>query len=163
MVGRAGGPGKTRRLRHNGRMSAPAGTPSDDYNQRIIDEFRAHGGVVQPGPNGRQRHLLLLTTTGAKTGRRRTAPLAYTRDGDHYVVIASRAGSPRHPDWFHNLVANPTVTVEVGAETFEARARVAEGKERERLYALQAEQMPQFAEYQQRTSRQIPVVVLERR
>jgi deazaflavin-dependent oxidoreductase (nitroreductase family) len=130
-------------------------------NQHLIDDFRAHRGEVTQGPFV-GRPVLLLTTTGAKSGQPRTTPVVYTRDGEHYVVIASKGGAPTNPDWFHNLRANPAVTVEVGPETFQARARVAEGEERERLYAAQAALMPNFAEYQRRTTRQIPVVVLER-
>ena len=106
--------------------------------------------------------MLLLTTTGARSGQPRVAPLAFTRSGEHYVVIASKGGSPSHPDWYHNLVSNPTVTVEVGGETFRARARVAEGDEHDILFEAQAREMPNFADYQQKTSRKIPVVVLER-
>ena len=106
--------------------------------------------------------MLLLTTTGARSGQPRVAPLAFTRSGEHYVVIASKGGSPSHPDWYHNLISNPTVTVEVGGETFLARARVAEGDEHDTLFAAQAREMPNFADYQQKTSRKLPVVVLER-
>jgi deazaflavin-dependent oxidoreductase (nitroreductase family) len=132
----------------------------NDFNASLIAEYRATGGKVTGRFAGRP--LLILTTTGAKSGLPRTIPLVYTRDGDRLVVIASKGGAPTHPDWYHNLVANPTVTVELGAETFPARALVAEGAERERLYRQQAEEMPFFAEYQRNTERQIPVVVLER-
>jgi deazaflavin-dependent oxidoreductase (nitroreductase family) len=131
------------------------------FNQDIIDQFRANGGTILRG-QFTGRALLLLTTTGARTGRQLTSPLAYTRDGDKYVVIASKGGAPTNPDWYHNLVATPQVRVEVGAESFEARARVTEGEERERLFAAQAALMPGFADYQTKTTRQIPVVVLER-
>src|SRR5206468_12619578 len=106
--------------------------------------------------------LLLLTTTGAKSGQQRVAPLAFTRDSERYVVIASKGGSPTSPDWYHNLVANPRVIVEVGTECFPALARVTSGEERERLFAAQAALMPGFAEYQKQTSREIPVGVFER-
>jgi deazaflavin-dependent oxidoreductase (nitroreductase family) len=106
--------------------------------------------------------ILLLTTTGARSGQTRVNPLAYTRDGDRYVVIASKGGSPEHPAWFHNLKANPLVTVEVGADKFQAQALVPEGAERDRLYDAQASVMPGFAEYQKKTTRRIPVVVLQR-
>jgi deazaflavin-dependent oxidoreductase (nitroreductase family) len=129
-----------------------------NYNQRVIDEFRSNGGVV----SGRGSSLLLLTTTGAKSGRQRTTPLAYTRDGDHYVILASKGGAPTNPAWYHNLVAHPDVTVEVGGETFQARARIVEGAERERLFNQMAGKMPGFADYQRNTSRQIPVIVLTR-
>jgi deazaflavin-dependent oxidoreductase (nitroreductase family) len=133
----------------------------NDWNSGVLEEFRANRGKILTGRFA-GRSLVLLTTTGARSGKVRTAPLAFTRDGDNYVVIASKAGSPKHPDWYHNLVRNPVVTLETGEETFQARARVAEGDERERLYQAQATLMPNFAEYQKRTSRQIPVVVLER-
>jgi deazaflavin-dependent oxidoreductase (nitroreductase family) len=129
-------------------------------NNEIIDQFRANAGTMTSGPfTGAP--LLLLSTTGAKTGQPRTHPLVFTRDGDRYVIIASKGGAPTNPDWFHNVVANPDVTVEVGPERFSARAAVAEGGERERLYAAQAALMPNFSEYQLKTTRQIPVVVLE--
>lgn len=131
------------------------------FNEGIIEEFRTHHGEITTGPfTGRS--LLLLTTRGAKTGRERTNPLAYTRDGERIFVIASKGGAPTNPDWYRNLRANPRVTVEVGPERFEANARVAKGPERRRLYDLQASRMPGFREYEKRTSREIPVIVLER-
>lgn len=137
--------------------SAPS---PNDFNRRIIEEYRAHGRVLTgPFANGQ---LLLLTTTGAKSGKARTNPLAYTRDGDRLVVIASKGGAPTHPDWYHNLVAHPEATVELGGETFPVRAVFPQGEERTRLYDQMAARMPNFAEYQRKTTRQIPVVVLER-
>jgi deazaflavin-dependent oxidoreductase (nitroreductase family) len=133
-------------------MSAPT-----NYNQTVIETFRKNGGKVQGGMN-----LLLLTTTGAKSGQPRIAPLAYSTDGDRYVVAASKGGAPTNPDWFHNILANPEVTLEVGDEKFQARATVAEDEERTRLYAQHAELMPGFAEYETKTTRRIPIVVLER-
>ncbi len=133
----------------------------DDFNQRLIAEFRAHSGVIGSGPFA-GRSLLLLTTTGAKSGRQRTSPLAYTRDGDNYIIMASKGGAPTHPAWYHNLEAHPEVTVEVGAERFPARASVAEGAERERLFNQMVAKMPGFAEYQRNMTRQIPVIVLTR-
>lgn len=127
------------------------------YNQTVIDTFRANGGNLQ-GPNP----LILLTTTGAKSGQPRTSPLAYSKDGDRIVVLASKGGAPTNPDWYRNLVANPVVTVELGAESFQARATVTQGAERERLFAEHVRQMPGFGDYQQKTTRQIPVIVLER-
>ncbi len=132
----------------------------NDFNQQVIAEFRANGGKVG-GPFAGSP-MLLLTTTGAKSGQPRTMPLVYTTDGDRIVILASKGGAPTNPDWYHNLVANPTVTVEQGTEKFQARAVVTEGEERERLYDQQAALMPGFAEYQKKTTRQIPVVVLER-
>jgi len=137
-------------------------TDSDmkSFNEAIVHEFRANGGKVGGQFEGAPR--LLLTTTGAKTDRRLTSPLVYARDGDRLLVFASNAGAPTNPAWYHNLVANPTVTVEVGTETFEARATVVTGEERDRLFAEQAKRMPGFATYQQNTTRVIPVVALER-
>ena len=133
---------------------------ADEANRAIIAEFRATrgnvGGVFAGTP------LLLLTTTGAKSGAPRTTPVCYTRDGDRYVVLASRAGAPTNPAWYHNLLAHPRATVELGGECFAAASSVVTGEERERLFAAQAALLPFFAEYQQRTSRRIPVVVLER-
>ncbi len=132
----------------------------NDFNSRIIEEFRANGGETFGPFKG--RNLLLLTTTGAKSGEQRTTPLVYSRDGDRLVIIASMGGAPKHPAWFHNITANPEVTLEVGTEKFSARASVAEGAERDRLYAQQAAEMPAFNEYQEKTTRRIPVVVLQR-
>ena len=139
-------------------MSTDAGMKS--FNEKIIEEFRANGGKV--GGQFEGAPMLLLTTTGAKTGRRLTSPLVYAQDGDRLLVFASKAGAPTNPAWYHNLVANPTVTVEVGTETLEARATVVTGEERDRLYAEQAKRMPNFATYQENTTRVIPVVALER-
>jgi deazaflavin-dependent oxidoreductase (nitroreductase family) len=132
----------------------------NDFNQKVITEFRANQGNV--GGQMAGMPLLLLTTTGNKSGRTLTKPLAYTKDGDRLFVIASFAGSPHNPAWFCNLEANPTVTVEVGAERFQARARITGGEERERLFKLQADKIAIFHDYQKKTTRQIPVVVLER-
>ncbi len=132
----------------------------NDFNQELIAEFRENGGKVTGYFAGSP--LLLLTTVGAKSGERRTTPLVHTKDGDRFVVLASKGGAPTNPAWFHNLVANPVVTVEKDDETFEARATVAEGDERDRLFEAQAALMPNFGDYQRKTSRRIPVVVLER-
>jgi deazaflavin-dependent oxidoreductase (nitroreductase family) len=132
----------------------------NDFNQKVIAEFRANQGKVSGQMAGMP--LLLLTTTGNKTGRTLTKPLAYTKDGERIFVIASFAGSPHNPAWFVNLAANPMVTVEVGTERFQARARITSGEERERLFKLQADKMGIFYDYQKKTTRQIPVVVLER-
>ena len=131
-----------------------------DFNQQVISEFRATQGKV--GGQLANMPVLLLTTTGAKSGRTLTKPLVYTTDGDRIVVLASFAGGPKNPPWYHNLVANPVATVELGSERFRVRAAVAAGEERQRLFNRQAEQMPIFAEYQQKTTRQIPVLVLTR-
>jgi len=132
----------------------------NDFNQKVISEFRANQGKV----SGQMANMpmLLLTTTGAKSGRALTKPLAYTIDGDRLVVIASFAGGPKNPPWYHNLVANPEATVELGNERFRVRAAVTSGEERQRLFNRQAEQMPIFAEYEKKTTRQIPVLVLKR-
>jgi deazaflavin-dependent oxidoreductase (nitroreductase family) len=131
-----------------------------DFNQNIIAEFRANAGKVG-GPFA-GRPMLLLTTTGAKSGQPRTSPLVYTTDGDRLVVIASKGGAPTNPAWYHNLLANPEVTLEVGTERFPARATVATGQRRERLFAAQAALMPGFADYQRNTTRQLPVITFER-
>ena len=132
-----------------------------DFNQMIIAEFRANGGKV--GGQFASSPLLLLHTIGAKSGQPRTNPLAYVTDGDRFVVIASKGGGPRNPDWYHNLLAHPVVTVELGSERFEARATpVTEGPERDRLYAKMVERNPGFADYEQNTTRKIPAVILER-
>jgi len=132
------------------------------FNEALIADLRANQGRPTSGPF-QGGAVLILTTTGARSGRRRENPLAYTRTGDDYVVIASKGGSPENPSWYHNLVANPEATVEVLGERFEATARVATGEEHERLYAAQARLMPGFAEYQRRTTRKIPVIVLRRK
>ena len=131
-----------------------------DFNQNLIEEFRANEGKV--GGMFEGATLLLLTTKGAKSGDPRIAPLAYTTDNDHMVVVASKGGAPTNPDWYHNVLANPDVTVEVGTESFPARATVPERAERDRLFNKMAEMMPGFAEYQRNTERLIPVIVLER-
>ena len=131
------------------------------FNRQIIEEFRANDGKVG-GPFAGVP-LLLLTTMGAKSGQQRINPLAYNTDGERLVVIASKSGAPTHPDWYHNIVAHPDVTVEVGNESFEARATVVEGAQRDELYANRVALMPIFAEYQAKTTRTIPVVVLTRK
>jgi deazaflavin-dependent oxidoreductase (nitroreductase family) len=136
-------------------------TTYSSFNEQLIADLRAHGGQATSGPFV-GRPVLILTTVGARSRQPRETPLAYTRDGENYVVIASKGGAPTHPAWYHNLLATPTVTVEVLGERFEARARVAEGEEHDRLYANQARLMPAFADYQRRTARKIPVIVLER-
>ena len=135
-------------------------TDWNDFNRTVIEEFRANGGKVGGGFAGAP--MILVTHRGAKTGKEYTTPLVYTTDGDRYVIIASKGGAPEDPQWFRNLLVNPDVTLEVGDEKFAARARVAEGDERDRLYRAQADLMPNFDEYQKGTSRTIPVVVLER-
>jgi deazaflavin-dependent oxidoreductase (nitroreductase family) len=129
-----------------------------EANAPIIEEFRANGGKV--GGHFEGRPLLLLTSTGAKTGQARTAPVMYLADGDRYVVFASNSGSEHHPAWYTNLRANRDVTIEVGTETHAATATVLEGEERDELFRQQAERYPFFAEYEAGTERVIPVVAL---
>jgi deazaflavin-dependent oxidoreductase (nitroreductase family) len=138
----------------------PVSTTFQDFNKNLIADLRANAGQATSGPF-RGGSVLILTTTGAKSGEARENPLAYTRDGDDYVVIASKGGAPTHPAWFHNLVANPDAKIEVLGETIPVHARVAEGEEHQRLYDAQARVMPGFAEYQKKTTRKIPVVVFE--
>lgn len=129
-----------------------------NYNQTIIESFRANDGNV----SGWSR-LLLLTTTGTKTGVQRVSPIAFSTDGDRIVIAASKGGAPTNPSWYSNLLANPIVTVELGPERFRARATVVtDAAERDRLYAHHAELMPGFADYEKKTTRKIPVVILER-
>jgi deazaflavin-dependent oxidoreductase (nitroreductase family) len=135
-------------------------TEVHDWNRQIIEEFRANGGKVG-GPFA-GAPMLLLTTTGAKSGKHRTTPLVYLPDGERQIIFASKGGAPTNPDWFHNLLAHPQVTIELGNETFEATAVVTEGMERDELYTKQAARMSNFAEYQAKTTRRIPVVALER-
>ncbi|HET9999935.1 MAG TPA: nitroreductase family deazaflavin-dependent oxidoreductase [Ktedonobacteraceae bacterium] len=130
------------------------------YNQRLIEEFRADRS--NNGEAFKGRPLLLLTTTGARSGQRRTTPMMYVFDGDRLLVIASNAGAPKHPAWYRNLVAHPQVTVEVGKETYEATAIVTEGAERQQLWTRIVEQYPFFADHQAKITRQIPVIALER-
>ena len=140
------------------------GVPATPYNQKTIDEFHAKDGLGV-GPFG--NHLLLMTAKGVRTGELITTPLVYRRYGDDYIVIASKGGAPMNPNWLGNIRSNPEVEVEVakdgGTETFKARARViAGGPEHDRLYIEQARVWPAFLDYQKRTERVIPVVVLER-
>jgi deazaflavin-dependent oxidoreductase (nitroreductase family) len=130
------------------------------FNQDLIAEFRATGGKVTGTFAGRP--LLLLTSIGAKSGQPRTMPLVYTNDGENLVIIASKGGSDANPDWYHNLVVNPEATIELPGEEFQVRARQTEGEERRRLYDAQAALMPAFADYEQKTTREIPLFVLER-
>lgn len=136
------------------------GLAIDQLNESMIKEFRANQGKVTFPTE--EMPVLLLTMTGAKSGRTLVRPLCYGRDGDRLIVIASYGGAPRNPPWYHNLVANPIVTVEVGTEKFKAKATLSDGAERERLFAAAAKSMPRFAEYQNKTERQLPLFVLTR-
>lgn len=128
-----------------------------DRNRKIIEEFRGNEGRVA---SFARQPLLLLTHTGAKTGKGRTNPLAYFRDGNRYIVVASKGGAPTNPDWYYNLLANPRVTIEVGNERLEVTAEPAGPAERERLWAMVTERAPGFKEYEKRTRRTIPLVIL---
>jgi deazaflavin-dependent oxidoreductase (nitroreductase family) len=132
----------------------------DDFNTQVINEFRANAGVV--GGYFEGKPMVLVTHTGAKSGVERTTPLVCSTDGDRVVIIASMGGAPTNPAWYHNMVANPTVTVELGTETYTATAAEVTGDERQRLYDQQTAIMPQFADYAAKTTRTIPVLVLER-
>ncbi len=133
---------------------------ADDGNTRIIDEFRANRGKV--GGNFEGAPLLLLTSIGAKTDRPRTSPMMYLADGGRLIVFASKAGADANPDWYRNLVEHPKATVEVGDDSFAVHAEVLTGAERDELYAEQAKRYPGFGEYQEKTTRVIPVVALTR-
>jgi deazaflavin-dependent oxidoreductase (nitroreductase family) len=133
----------------------------NEFNRAIIEEFRANGGNVGGPFEGAP--LLLLSTTGAKSGEPRTTPVMFLEDGERMVIFASKAGAPTNPAWYQNLLANSTATVEVGTETFDVDAVVTSGEERDRLFNRQAELYPQFAEYAQKTTREIPVIALQRR
>ena len=132
----------------------------NDWNTQIIEEFRANGGKV--GGQFAGANLLLLHTRGAKSNQPRVNPLAYFKDGDNYVIIASKGGAPIHPDWYYNILAHPDVTLEVGREQLKAHASVPERAERDRIFADVVRQAPGFGEYQKNNPRVIPVVVLER-
>ncbi|MGH7918347.1 MAG: nitroreductase family deazaflavin-dependent oxidoreductase [Candidatus Dormibacteraceae bacterium] len=127
----------------------------------MIDQFRANEGSVVEGPF-KGSSILLLTTIGSQSGRPLVSPVAYSRDGARYVVLASNLGAPAHPAWYHNLAANPVVTVEVGSERFGAMTSIVGGNERNRLFDAHAAIMPNYADYQRNTTRRIPVVVLDR-
>jgi deazaflavin-dependent oxidoreductase (nitroreductase family) len=128
-----------------------------DWNAKVIEEFRANGGTVA-NFGGR---LLLLHTSGARTGREHVTPVMYRKVDGGYAVFASFAGQPRNPAWYHNLVANPDVQAEIGTQTLPLRARVADDAEREPIWTAHKAEFPGFAEYEQKTTRQIPVVILE--
>lgn len=131
-----------------------------DWNKGVIDEFHAKAGK---GIGHFGDKLLLLTTRGAKSGQVRTTPLVYHRDGDRYVIAASMGGAPKHPAWYHNLVKHREAEIEIGTEKFKVRASpIAQGPERDRLYAEHGDTFPAFRDYPQKTTRIIPIVVLER-
>ena len=129
-----------------------------DWNTKIIEEFRAKGGRVGGPFEGAP--VLLLHSTGARSGRERVNPMMYQSVGDSYAVFASKAGAPTNPDWYHNLVAHPDAVVEIGTETKKVEARVAHGEERDAIWSTQKERYPGFADYERKTTREIPVVLL---
>jgi deazaflavin-dependent oxidoreductase (nitroreductase family) len=129
-----------------------------DWNKKIIEEFRTNQGHV--GGHFENTPLLLLHTTGAKSGQPRINPVAYVKDGERFVIVASKGGAPENPDWYYNLLAHPEVTVEVGTETLKVQATPAEEPERTRLFDRMAAKNPGFDEYRKKTDRQIPVIVL---
>jgi deazaflavin-dependent oxidoreductase (nitroreductase family) len=133
-----------------------------EFQRWMIQDFRQNQGQISEGPF-KDRDVLLLTTNGARSGDERTLPLVYSRDGDRIVIVASKGGAPTNPHWYHNLVAHPEVTVEVGPEKFRARAMVVDDEvEYERLYGQHSTKNPGFIEYRRKTSRRIPVVLLNR-
>lgn len=129
-----------------------------ERNQLVIKQFRANGGVL----GGGGLPMLLLTTTGARTGRRLTSPMAYATDGDRLIVFAANGGRSANPDWYHNLRANPSAHVEVGTDAFDVTAEITEGAERDRLWSAQLRAAPFFADFQARAGRTIPVIALTR-
>jgi deazaflavin-dependent oxidoreductase (nitroreductase family) len=134
---------------------------ANDWNSKIIEEFRANEGRV--GGQFEGSPLLLLHTTGARTGQERVTPVMYRRTDGNYAVFASKGGAPDNPDWYHNLLANPDVQAEIGTQTLSFTARVAGAEERERIWSAQKAEYPGFAGYESKTTRQIPVVILEPR
>jgi deazaflavin-dependent oxidoreductase (nitroreductase family) len=134
---------------------------ANDWNSKIIAEFRANDGKV--GGQFEGAPLLLLHTIGAKSGRERVNPMMYQRVGDGYAVFASKGGAPDNPDWYHNVIANPAVKAEIGNQTVELTGRVTEGEERDKIWTQQKSDYPGFADYEQKTPRQIPVVILQPR
>jgi deazaflavin-dependent oxidoreductase (nitroreductase family) len=131
-----------------------------DFNTSVIEEFRSNGGKV--GGYFEGKDVVLLTSTGAKSGQPRLNPLVYVTDAGKYVLIASKGGAPTNPDWYHNLKSNPTVTLEIGTESFQGTATEVTGDERDRLYAKMVEVMPGFADYERATTRKIPVFTVAR-
>jgi deazaflavin-dependent oxidoreductase (nitroreductase family) len=136
-------------------------TTPNDFNAGVIEEFRANGGSA--GGIFEGKPLLLLHNVGARSGTEFVTPLVYLADGGNWVVFASKGGAPNNPGWYHNLKAQPAVSIEIGGDTVDVTAEEATGPERDRLYGIQEEQQPQFAEYAQKTDRKIPVIVLKRR
>ena len=136
-------------------------TTPNDFNAEVIEEFRANGGTA--GGMFEGKPLLLLHNVGARSGTEFVTPLVYLADGDNWVIFASKGGAPNNPGWYHNLKAQPEVSIEIGSDTVDVTAEEATGDERDRLYSTQEDQQPQFAEYAQKTDRKIPVIVLKPR
>ena len=134
-------------------------TEPNDWNAKIIEEFRANEGRV--GGQFEGAPLLLLHSIGARSGEERVNPMMYQAVGDAYAVFASKGGAPSNPDWYHNLIANPDATIEVGTRTVAVRARIADDVERDTIWETQKQRYPGFADYEASTTRQIPVVILE--
>ena len=136
----------------------------DEMNREVLAEFRANAGVVDTAGGGyfKGKPVLVVHSTGARTGKVRINPLMYLDEGDDRYVFASKGGAPHNPDWYHNLKANPEVTVEAGTESYPAVAREITGPERDRVYAAMADAFPQFGDYQEKTTRKIPVIALDR-
>jgi len=139
----------------------PVSSSFNDFNRNLIKDLRANGGKATSGPF-KGRDVLILTTTGARSGEDRETPLVYTWEKGHHVIVASKGGAPTHPSWYHNLQKHPTVTVEASGEKFKAHAKVVDGDDYERLYRQHADINPGFWDYRQKTTRKIPVILLER-
>ena len=131
------------------------------FTRGLIEDMRAHNGAITSGPMA-GRPLLLLTTMGAKSGEERSAIVTYTRDGDKYVIAATKSGAPTNPAWYHNLLADPIVTIEAEGRDSKARATVVDDAERQRLWDRHVEARPEFADYPEKSGRVIPVITLER-
>jgi deazaflavin-dependent oxidoreductase (nitroreductase family) len=138
-----------------------ATTDTNNWNETVIADFRANGGQITLGRLA-GASMMLMTTTGAKTGEPRTAPVGYYREGDSYIVVGSNAGRDEQPAWLANIRKNPLVTVEVGTDKFQARARITEGAERRRLLDDRIAAVPMFGEYEKKTGRELPVLALDR-
>ncbi|HXF29916.1 MAG TPA: nitroreductase family deazaflavin-dependent oxidoreductase [Solirubrobacterales bacterium] len=136
-------------------------TTPHDFNARVIEEFRANGGTA--GGMFEGKPLLLLHNVGARSGTDFVTPLVYLADGENWVIFASKGGAPNNPGWYHNLKAQPAVSIEIGSDTVNVTAEEVTGEERDRLYSIQEEQQPQFTDYAQKTDRKIPVIVLKPR
>jgi len=152
-----GTPANASKRKHFSRESnMPSPEELKHFNETLITEFRLNGGKVSGW-----HPLILLTTLGAKSNQPHTTPLGYSTDGDRLIIVGAAVGSPKHPAWYHNLLAHPNVAVELNGEQYRMRAVVAEGQERQRLFNQHAKQIPQIVEYQEVAARQLPVIILE--